>query len=207
MSQSNIRTPNHAEQPTQRVGNPEKHRHVTQSGPARSRLRPGLAAPQGLGTTVLLAKLLLLAVVALAQDGDVAQIGSSEVLRVGAHIACQCGSCKDTVACPMALQGCGFCNPARVRIAKMQRAGMNDKQIIDVFIKEYGPGIYRADPNSFFWVIPYGALGLGLLAIVFFLRQSFRPKDVQPGVAPAPGTPVDPRYLAAAEKETSSLDQ
>src|ERR1700678_3297579 len=100
----------------------------------------------------------LLAIVALAQDGDVAQIGSSEVLRVGAHIACQCGSCKDTVACPMALQGCGFCNPARVKIAKMQIAGQNDKQIIDSFKKEYGEGIYRADPNSFFWVIPYGAL-------------------------------------------------
>ena len=150
----------------------------------------------------------LLSFVALAQDGDVAQIGSADVLRVGAHIACRCGSCKDTVACPMALQGCGFCNPARVRIAKMQQAGMTDKRIIDDFIKEYGPDIYRADPNNFFWVIPYSALGLGLLAIVFFLRQSFRPKAAQPDAnAPAPETPIDPRYLAAAEKETSSLDQ
>ena len=95
------------------------------------------------------AALALLAVLALAQEGgDVAQIGSSDVLRVGAHIACQCGSCKDTVACPMALQGCGFCNPARVRIAKMQLAGMNDKAIIDTFKKEYGEGIYRADPTT-----------------------------------------------------------
>jgi hypothetical protein len=157
------------------------------------------------------AAITFLATLALAQDGDVAQIGSSEVLRVGAHIACQCGSCKDTVACPMALQGCGFCNPARVRIAKLQLAGMKDNQIIDVFKKEYGAGIYRADPNSFFWVIPYGALAMGLLAIVFFLRQSFRPKatpsdTAAPGTQ-APGTPIDPRYLAAAEKETSSLDQ
>src|SRR5579859_6237262 len=125
----------------------------------------------------------LLAIAALAQDGDVAQIGSSDVLRVGAHIACKCGSCKDTVACPMALQGCGFCNPARVKIAKMQLAGMNDKSIIDSFVKEYGADIYRADPNNFFWAIPYGALGLGLLAIYFFLRQSFRPKPAQPASA------------------------
>jgi hypothetical protein len=154
--------------------------------------------------------LAILAVAALAQDGDVAQIGSSDVLRVGAHIACQCGSCKDTVACPMALQGCGFCNPARVKIAKMQIAGMKDDQIVDVFKKEYGAGIYRADPNSFFWVIPYGALALGLLAIFFFIRQSFRPKAATPTPAPgaqAPAAPIDPRYLAAAEKETSSLDQ
>src|SRR5579863_3828412 len=141
----------------------------------------------------------VLAALALAQEGgDVAQIGSSEVLRVGAHIACKCGSCKDTVACPMALQGCGFCNPARVRIAKMQQAGKTDAQIVDSFKKEYGVDIYRADPNSFFWVIPYGALGLGLLAIVFFLRSAYQPKAAQPAAPAAPEAEVDPRYLAAA---------
>jgi hypothetical protein len=152
----------------------------------------------------------LLAMLALAQEGgDVAQIGSADVLRVGAHIACKCGSCKDTVACPMALQGCGFCNPARVRIAKMQLQGMSDKQIIDVFKKEYGDDIYRADPNNFFWVIPYGALGLGLLAIYFFLRNAFKPKlqtATPAAVAPEHDADIDPRYLEAAEKETSRLD-
>src|ERR1044071_1620503 len=127
----------------------------------------------------------MVAALGLAQDGDVAQIGSSDVLRVGAHIACKCGSCKDTVACPMALQGCGFCNPARVKIAKMQMAGMSDKQIIDSYVKEYGADIYRADPNSFFWVIPYGALGLGLLAIYFFVRHAYHPKSAQPAPAAA----------------------
>jgi hypothetical protein len=150
----------------------------------------------------------LLAALALAQEGgDVAQIGSPDVLRVGAHIACKCGSCKDTVACPMALQGCGFCNPARVKIAKMQLAGMKDKEIVDSFKKEYGDDIYRADPNNFFWLIPYGALGLGLLAIVFFLRSAYQPKPAQPKPAAAQDTDIDPRYLEAAEKETSRLDQ
>jgi cytochrome c-type biogenesis protein CcmH/NrfF len=106
----------------------------------------------------------------------------------------------------MALQGCGFCNPARVKIAKMQLGGMKDKEIIDSFVKEYGADIYRADPNSFFWVIPYAALGLGLLAIVFFLRQAYHPKAAQPAAAGAPEIEVDPRYLEAAEKETSRLD-
>lgn len=149
----------------------------------------------------------LLAALALAQEGgDVAQIGSPDVLRVGAHIACKCGSCKDTVACPMALQGCGFCNPARVKIAKMQLAGAKDKDVIDSFKKEYGDDIYRSDPNSFFWLIPYGALGLGLVAIIFFLRQAYRPKAAA-APAIAPEAEVDPRYLEAAEKETSRIDQ
>jgi cytochrome c-type biogenesis protein CcmH/NrfF len=108
----------------------------------------------------------------------------------------------------MALQGCGFCNPARVRIAKMQLAGMTDKQIIDTYTKEYGADIYRADPNNFFWLIPYAALGFGLLAIVFFLRNAYHPKTAaQPAVSTTPEVEVDQRYLAAAEKETSSLDQ
>ena len=159
------------------------------------------ALPRALAVT-------LLAALAFAQEGgDVAQIGSSDVLRVGAHIACKCGSCKDTVACPMALQGCGFCNPARVKIAKMQLAGLKDKDIIDSFKKEYGDDIYRADPNSFFWLIPYGALGLGLLAIVFFLRSAYQPKAAQTAVPVAPAADIDPRYLEAAEKETSRLDQ
>lgn len=151
----------------------------------------------------------LVAAAALAQSGDVPpQIGSADVLRVGAHIACKCGSCKDTVACPMALQGCGFCNPARVRIAKMQQAGMKDKEIIDTYIKEYGADIYRADPNNFFWVIPYGALGLGMLAIFFFLKHAYKPKGAAPVVTAAgPEAEVDSRYLEAAEKETSRLDQ
>jgi hypothetical protein len=162
---------------------------------------------QSKNKTVRIAVMALLAGLALAQDPDIPQIGSADVLRIGAHIACQCGSCKDTVACPMALQGCGFCNPARVRIAKMLAAGMNDKAILAVFTKEYGPAIYRADPNSWFWVIPYGALGLGLLAIFFFLWHSYHPKNAPAKPSAAPEIAVDPRYLAAAEKETSSLDQ
>lgn len=157
----------------------------------------------------LVCAFLLLVPLAFAQDSDVAQIGSQEVLRIGAHIACKCGSCKDTVACPMALQGCGFCNPARVKIAKMLLAGKSDNEIIGSFKKEYGDDIYRADPNSFFWVIPYGALGLGLLAIYFFLRHAYHPKTAasQPNPSQTPNAEVDPRYLEAAEKETSRIDQ
>jgi cytochrome c-type biogenesis protein CcmH/NrfF len=109
----------------------------------------------------------------------------------------------------MALQGCGFCNPARVKIAKMQLQGMSDQKIIDVFKKEYGDDIYRADPNNFFWMIPYGALGLGLLAIYFFLKNAFKPKTQTAGEAPSEklaDADIDPRYLEAAEKETSRLD-
>jgi cytochrome c-type biogenesis protein CcmH/NrfF len=72
----------------------------------------------------------------------------------------------------------------------MQLAGVTAKQIIDTLTKEFGPGVCRADPNGRLWMIPYGALGLGLLAIGFSLRQSLRPKAAQPKAAPEPETPI-----------------
>ena len=86
---------------------------------------------------------------------------SDAVKRVGRHISCQCGSCSDDVNCMMSSGQCGFCKPARTKIWKMQQAGMSDQGIADEFIKEYGAKIYRADPNAFGWVVPYGTLALG----------------------------------------------
>jgi len=95
--------------------------------------------------------LLLLASVGI---GQTPQIESSDVERVGAHIACQCGGCKESVSCPMAKRGCGFCVPAKAKIYKMQAAGLSDSAIIDTYKKEFGDKVYLADPSSFFWLTP-----------------------------------------------------
>ena len=41
---------------------------------------------------------------------------------------------------------CSFSKPAKERIAKMQTAYYSDQQIIDSFIRDYGPGIYLRPP-------------------------------------------------------------
>ena len=107
---------------------------------------------------------------------------SDEVKRVGRHISCQCGGCSDDANCMMSSGQCGFCKPARTKIWKMQQAGLSDQAIADEFIKEYGAKIYRADPNAFGWLVPYSALALGVLVIVWFVRRYHHP-------APAGGTP------------------
>ncbi len=124
--------------------------------------------------------------------GDTAQIDSEPVRRVASHIACQCKACKETASCPMSMQGCGFCVPAKTRIVKMQQAGFSDQAIIDSFIKEYGPDIYRAGPNQYFWMIPYGALVLGAGAIFWFVTRNFR----RAPAAPASSSPSDDAVLA-----------
>ncbi len=54
---------------------------------------------------------------------------------------------------------CHFCKPARTQIYKMQSAGMSDGDIIESFVMQYGEKIFRHDPNSYFWLVPYISLG------------------------------------------------
>ena len=103
------------------------------------------------------------------------QITSDDVRRVARHISCQCGSCFDDANCMMSSGQCGFCKPARTKIWRMQQAGLPDQAIVDTFVKDYGAKIYRADPNAFGWVVPYGTLVLGVLVIVWFVRRYHRP--------------------------------
>lgn len=125
-----------------------------------------------------------------------AQWGSVDVKRVGHRIACQCG-CPDTVATCNMLE-CSFSKPAKERIFKMQQAGVPDQAIIDAFLKEYGPAIYRGAPNAFGWVIPYAALGAGLAMIVWFVRKYRKPL--------AAAAPELGRYREQIEKDLAHLE-
>jgi cytochrome c-type biogenesis protein CcmH/NrfF len=104
---------------------------------------------------------------------------------------------------------CHFCKPARTEIYNNQSKGMTDAQIIQAFVVEYGEKIFRHDPNSYFWLVPYISLGFGGIAIVFILR---RVRSHHPPLKPAAaGPPMDDdptlaRYRDAIEKDTAKLD-
>jgi cytochrome c-type biogenesis protein CcmH/NrfF len=138
-----------------------------------------------------------------------AQIESDEVKRVGTHLACQCGACTENVNCMMSAGQCHFCKPARTKIFNMQSQGMSDAQIVQAFIAEYGEKIFRHDPNSYFWVVPYISLGVGALAIVLILRRVRGHHPLKPATAGGPPIDDDPtlaRYRDAIEKDTAKLD-
>src|SRR5580658_5677487 len=149
---------------------------------------------------------LVLAASALAQSES--QIESDEVKRVGAHITCQCGACTENLNCMMSAGQCHFCKPARTKIFKMQSAGMSDSQIVQSFIQEYGEKIFRHDPNSFFWLIPYLSLGAGAVVVWLILRRIRGRHLLKPSLAGGP--PIDDamlaRYHDAIEKDTARLD-
>lgn len=139
--------------------------------------------------------LLLLASVGI---GQTPQIESSDVERVGAHIACQCGGCKESVSCPMAKRGCGFCVPAKAKIYKMQAAGLSDSAIIDTYKKEFGDKVYLADPSSFFWLTPTLVIVLGVFGIFYFVRRNQRGALV---AAPVGHDPALDKYQDEIDRE------
>lgn len=117
---------------------------------------------------------LALAVLSLAQTAS--EKPSMDVRRVGMRLQCQCG-CKDSVATCSMLE-CGFSKPAKEKIARMQALGMTDQQIIDDFVREYGPGIYLSPPSAFGWIVPYASVGFGLVVIWLFLKKYRKPKPL-----------------------------
>ena len=149
--------------------------------------------------------LLIIAAAAFAQSES--QIESDEVKRVGTHIACQCGACQENVNCNMSSGQCHFCKPARTKIYQLQKSGMDDAAVIASFVKEYGQGIFRGDPNSFFWLVPYLSLAAGGVVLWFVVRRLRGTKSLKPAAA-GPALADDPvlaRYRDEIEKDTEKL--
>jgi cytochrome c-type biogenesis protein CcmH/NrfF len=162
------------------------------------------------GVSLALSALLVAASAVSIWAQTEAQIESDEVKRVGTHLSCQCGACQENLNCMMSAGQCHFCKPARTKIYQMQSQGMSDQAIVGAFIMEYGEKIFRKDPNSYFWLIPYASLVLGAIAILFILRRVYgqhRPmKPAVAGGAPPIDDPELARYRDVIEKDTERLD-
>lgn len=129
---------------------------------------------------------------------------SLDVRRVGARIACQCG-CKDSVATCSMLE-CHFSKPAKERIAQMQSSGSTDPVIVQAFITDYGQKVYLAPPNAFGWIIPYAAVGFGMVMVWLFVKRSRR---LQPATAAGTAAIDDPallKYKEQIDKDLANLE-
>jgi len=147
--------------------------------------------------------LVLALAVAPAVAETAAEKPSVDVRRVGAHIGCQCG-CTDTVA-TCAMLECSFSKPAKEKIAKLQAAGWTDKAIIDQFVADYGPKVYRGDPSAFGWLVPYLLIAPGLALIFWFVRRYRKPRPI-PEIGPAPDDPDLAKYHEQIEKDLAHLE-
>jgi cytochrome c-type biogenesis protein CcmH len=129
---------------------------------------------------------------------------SGDTRRVGSRLACQCG-CKDSVASCSMLE-CSFSKPSKERIAKMQAVGMTDQQIIDVFLRENGPGIYLAPPNWIGMLVPYVAAGFGVMAIWWFIRRYRAPAPLPEMSKIELDDPALAKYKDQIEKDLANLE-
>ena len=147
---------------------------------------------------------LLVTAISLAQTSDLLD---PSVRRVGEKLACLCGGCKNSVgSCPML--GCHYATPKREQIQKALAEGKTDQQIVGAAVKEQGLQALVTPPaegfNILAWVMPFVMIGLGLLAIGFFIRHM----SAKRAAADSPDLPneVLDRYHDQIEKETSKLE-
>jgi cytochrome c-type biogenesis protein CcmH/NrfF len=158
------------------------------------------------GTSFSLWRFGLLTVVALAALAQTAsEKPSMDVRRVGAHLKCMCGGCKDSVATCSMLE-CGFSKPAKERIAQMQAIGYTDQQIVDAFVRDNGSEIYLSPPSSLGWIVPYVSVGFGLIVIWLFVKKYRKPQQM---VEVGPMHLDDPeleKYKDQIEKDLANLE-
>jgi len=156
----------------------------------------------------LLAIVVAVAAVPVGTAQTASEKPSVDVRRVGARLRCQCG-CKDSVATCSMLE-CSFSKPAKERIARMQAVGMSDDQIIQAFVRDYGPEIYLSPPNAWGWIVPYASVLLGLAMIWLFVRRYRKPKPLAEIGTDPEGAPIDDptleKYKDQIEKDLAKLE-
>jgi cytochrome c-type biogenesis protein CcmH/NrfF len=105
---------------------------------------------------------------------------------------------------------CHYSEPGRERINKMAQEGKSDDEIIQAFVRETGIQALAVPPatgfNRLVWIMPWVAIALGLLAIIWFVRRY----SARRAAEARPGADVDPevlsRYRENIEKDLSTLD-
>ncbi len=122
--------------------------------------------------------LLVVFAAALCLGQNSAYMLSPDARRVGEKLACLCGVCNNSVStCTML--GCHYSAPGREKIVAMQKAGSDDKTIIDFFVKREGIRALSSPPAEGFsllsWVMPFVMILMGLTAIGWWIQRSRKP--------------------------------
>ena len=135
--------------------------------------------------------ILALTVAASGGEAIAATTVKTTVQEVGEGLTCQCG-CGLTVAnCNH--PSCGFAIPTRGDIAAMINKGMTRLQILQSFRSKFGEKVLSAPTTEGFnllaWVMPYVAVGAGVLLILVAVARWRKPPGAdgvvrKPAVAP-----------------------
>lgn len=118
-----------------------------------------------------------LAVLLLVAAGGLAQSGSDAVAarfqRLGAQLICPCGCTQGALVCNHV--GCPVVTQLRAEILQRAQSTDSDALVLQSFVQEYGTQVL-ANPttegfNLLAWVMPWAALGLGILLVLWFVKR------------------------------------
>jgi cytochrome c-type biogenesis protein CcmH len=145
---------------------------------------------------------LLLAVVVLgsAHAGAAAPVSEDTVHEIGAQLRCVVCQSLSVADSPSETA-----NQMRGIIRERLAAGDSPDQVKAYFVEKYGLWILLSPPRQGFsllvWVVPFAALGAGLVLVLLLVRRwSRRPAGAGP--APAPDAAMRARILREmAERE------
>ena len=141
----------------------------------------------------------------LAVAAGRAQTARPTVESVGNKVMCLCGCVAILNQCPH--HGCSTHEEVKAVIEKLIAEGKDEPAIFQELTARYGMKILAAPPAQGFNIAAWALPGLGLvfgLVVVFVVVHRMRKPAAVPGsagVAAVEPASVDPKVLAAMEKE------
>src|SRR5882757_11088752 len=135
---------------------------------------------------------------------------SDRTHQLGSKLKCMCNGCDQAAGKCYHVGGAysGPCDTAKTMLKEIDThiaAGLNDQQVLDAMIKQYGPLAYVEPPKSGFglvaWLMPILYL-LGGTALVIVVMKRWRKRPVAvAATSSVNGVRVSPELLAKAREQ------
>lgn len=135
---------------------------------------------------------------------------SDHTHQLGSKLKCMCNGCDQAAGKCYHVGGAysGPCDTAKTMLKEIDThiaAGMNDQQVLDAMIQQYGPLAYVEPPKTGFglvaWLMPISYLLAGL-ALVILVMKRWRKRPVAVAAMPgAGGVQVSAEMLARARQQ------
>lgn len=144
---------------------------------------------------------LLVGVLLLMGAGD----STSRVEKLGHQMMCMCSCNQILMECNHV--GCAYSSKMRQELAAGVDAGKSDKEILAMFVDEYGTTVLAAPTHSGFdrmaWLLPYIALIVGIGGVALIVRTWHKRRVPATATAGSGLSPADlSRLREQARKET-----
>lgn len=122
---------------------------------------------------------------------------------LGHRMMCTCGCNQVLLECNHV--GCTVSDQMRAELKAAIDKGLNDDQVLDVFVQKYGATVLNAPSTKGFnlvaWIMPFAVLLVGTWAVVMFVRRwQSRLAPAGPPLENLPGADVDALRRQAREE-------